>query len=265
MRRITTLFLVLMTFPAWAEPVTIESGAVALRAEFDRPAGAPQAGIVALHGCGGMFPKRDGFWRDQLLSLGHPVVFPDSFVSRGLGSQCREPNRTVTAGGARRQDAYASAAWLVAQPGTPPGGVVLVGWSDGGSTVLAAANDPPPGLLRGIVAFYPGCRVWAERVSWVPAVPVLILMGADDDWTPAEPCRTLGARYPAMITIILYPGAYHDFDVPNLPIVVRTGLAYTATGSGSAHTGSDPAAQADALRQVPAFLAQLPPAMATPK
>ena len=265
MKRIATLVLALLALPARAELVTIESGAVTLRAEFDRPAGPPQTGIVALHGCSGMFPKRDGFWRDQLLSLGHPVVFPDSFVSRGLGSQCREPNRTVTAGGARRQDAYAAAAWLAAQPGTPRGGVVLVGWSDGGSTVLAAANDPPPGLLRGIVAFYPGCRVLAERASWVPAVPILILMGADDDWTPAEPCRSLAARYPAQLKLVLYPGAYHDFDVPDLPIVFRTGLAYTATGSGTAHTSSDPAGQADALRHVPAFLAQLPPAMTAPK
>ena len=275
MKRIALLLVTLSVAPARAEPVTIQSGEVALRADFARPAssssagsplaGSASAGIVALHGCSGLFPARDGFWRDQLLAHGHPIVFPDSFTSRGLGSQCRDSSRAVTPGGARRLDTYAAAAWLAAQPGTPPGGVVLVGWSNGGSTVLAAANDPPPGLLRGIVAFYPGCQTWAERANWVPAVPILILMGADDDWTPVEPCKQLAARFPAQIRIVLYPGAYHDFDVPNMPITLRTGLAYTASGLGTAHVGTNSSAQADALRQVPAFVASLPPAVPSTK
>ena len=250
---------------ARSEELTIPSGEIALRADYAQPAGVPAAGVVALHGCSGPFLARDTFWRDRLVTDGHPIVFPDSFSSRGLGSQCRTPSPTMTPGGARRQDAYAAAKWLVAQPGTPPGGVVLVGWSNGGSTALAAANNPPPGLLRGIIAFYPGCGVWADRASWVPAVPILILMGADDDWTSPAPCRVLAARYPEMIKLVLYPGAYHDFDVPGMPIVLRTGLAYTAQNNGTAHAGSNADAQADALRQVSASIAQLPPAALAPK
>ena len=256
--------LFLIATPALAEPVTVLSGETALRAEYARPPGAQRAGIVALHGCSGMFPVRDRFWRDQLVPGGYAMVYPDSFGSRGMGSQCKERSRTVTPAVLRRQDAYAAAAWLAAQPGTPAGGVVLLGWSDGGSTVLAAANDPPPGLLRGIIAFYPSCRIWAERANWSPAVPILILMGADDDWTPAEPCQILAARFPGDIRLVLYPGAYHDFDVPNMPIVERTGLPYTANRIGTAHVGTNPVAQADAQRQVAAFLEQLPPAQATP-
>ena len=58
------------------------------------------------------------------------------------------------------------------------------------------------------------------------------------------------------VSIVTYPGAWHDFDHPDLPVHVVGGLAYTAEGGGSAHTGTDPGARADALRRVPAFLAR---------
>ncbi len=252
------LLLLMVALPAVAAPVEVPGDGVTLRAEHVAPTGPVRAGIVGLHGCGGPFPARDRQWRQVFAAAGHPSVWPDSFASRGLGSQCREPVRTVTPAGIRRRDALAAAAWLQAQPGTPPGGVVLVGWSNGGSTVLAAAKDPPPGLIRGIVAFYPGCRYWADLAAWTPAVPILIVMGADDDWTPAEPCRRLAARFPRQITLVEYPGAYHDFDVPDRPVRVRTGLAFTADGSGSAHEGTNPAGRQDALQRVPRFIAALP-------
>ena len=259
------LLLLLLATPALAESVMIVAGEVTLRAEYERPSGPQRTAIVALHGCGGPYPARERFWRDKLVPAGHAMVLPDSFTSRALGSQCREPSRTISPGTGRRQDAYAAAAWIAAQPGTPPGGIVLFGWSNGGSTAIAAANDPPPGLIRGIIAFYPGCRAWAERANWRPAAPMLILMGADDDWTPPEPCQRLAARYPDMIRLVLYSGAYHDFDAPNLPVTTRTGLANTANGVGTAHIGTNQAAQADAQRQVIAFLAQLPPLASAPK
>jgi dienelactone hydrolase len=157
----------------------------------------------------------------------------------------------------------AAAQWLAAQSFTPPGGVVLLGWSNGGSTVLASgrsAPDLPKGLLRGLVAFYPGCRDIVKHADWSPAAPLLILMGASDDWTPAAPCQALAAKWPGKITLVTYPGAYHDFDVPDRQVVTRAGLAFTAAGTGEAHAGTDPAGRADALQRVPAFLDSLSPA-----
>ena len=69
------------------------------------------AGIVALHGCGGPFPSRDRQWAQILTEGGHPVLFPDSFGSRGLVSQCGVRNRSVASGRLRRTDALAAAAW----------------------------------------------------------------------------------------------------------------------------------------------------------
>jgi dienelactone hydrolase len=246
-----------------ADEVTIPAPGVALRAGCTLPPGAPTApAIIGLHGCGGPFPARDDQWRDLLVAAGHAFLAPDSFGSRGLGSQCRSKQRRASPGRERRSDTAAAVAWLNAQPGTPPGGVVVMGWSNGGSTVLAAAREGaiPHGQVRGFVAMYPGCKGWDTSVAWAPSAPLLIVMGADDDWTPAAPCQALAARFPDRITLVLHPGAYHDFDAPNRLVTLRTGLAYTAHGDGEAHVGTNEPARQASLRDVPAWIAALPAA-----
>ena len=90
-------------------------------------------------------------------------------------------------------------------------------------------------------------------------MPTLILIGAKDDWSSASACEQMvaGARgRSARSSIKVYTGAYHDFDHPDLPVKQVKGLAFTANGDGVAHTGTNPAARADAIQKVPAFLAQ---------
>jgi dienelactone hydrolase len=253
-------FLALLAFLQTAgvhvERVSVPGpGGVNLDAALVLPAGQPVAPpVLAVHGCGGPFPIRDGQWAVVMAKRGHIVLLPDSFGSRGLGSQCGTFHRTVTAEGLRRQDAIASAQWLMARPGTPPGGVVMMGWSNGGSTVLATAGvarDLPAGLFRRFAAFYPGCLSFTRNPAWKPSKPMLILIGESDDWTPAQPCHDLAARDPADITLIGYPGAYHDFDAPDRPIKVRGG---TTTKSGTATTGTNEPARQDALGRVPGWL-----------
>lgn len=251
------LLLLALSLPAQAEPVTLPGPeGIPLKAQLYRPAGTPiPPAIVALHGCGGPFRARDTQWRDLLLSQGHIVLFPDSFGSRGLKSQCRETHRAVTSFGLRRQDAIAAAAWLTAQPGVAPG-ILLLGWSDGGSTTLATARrapDLPPGLFRGFVAFYPGCFVM-KRPDYAPAAPMLILQGEADDWTPYAPCRDAVARIASpLITHHPYPGAYHDFDAP-VPLKPMYNIPSSQNADHSIHAGENPEARADALQRVPAFI-----------
>ena len=250
----------LLAGPAAAADITIPGpDGVALKSRLFEPANGQSApALVLLHGCGGPFPKRDTQWIDLFTQAGHAVLLPDSFGSRGLGSQCNqaERQRTVTAGGLRRLDALAAAQWLAARPGTPPGGVVIVGWSNGGATTLSAGTDRPElprGLIRGLVAFYPGCA--AGRTSgWKPAAPLLVLVGDADDWTPAKPCEAVASAVGSLMTLVTYPGAYHDFDVPDYPLRTRS------ASNGQVHVGTDPAARDDALRRVPAFITALPPA-----
>jgi dienelactone hydrolase len=261
LRRVLGLLLWLLPGPALAQlRVTIlEPGGVKLQAVLFLPAHATAPAIVALHGCGGPLRRRDDSWARLLAAQGHAVLLPNSFASRGLKPECRQSTHGADAYGPRRKDALTAAAWLQAQPYAPPGGVLLLGWSDGGTTVLASINNPPPGLLRGAVAMYPACMRTVRNQAWRPAVPLLILMGSADDWTPPAPCQALAARNQG-IKVTLYPGAYHDFDVPRDPVHRLSGLPYTRYHDGIAHAGENAAARAAARQSVPAFFQSLPPA-----
>jgi len=87
-------------------------------------------------------------------------------------------------------------------------------------------------------------------------VPLAILMGAADDWTPPKPCTDLAARFPA-IHMHLYPGVYHDFDVPHDPVHLIHHLPYTLHHTGTAHAGENVTARSEALVAVPLILDRL--------
>lgn len=237
-----------------------------------KPSGpGPFPAVVALHGCGGLgngstpVTARHVDWGRQLAGQGYMVLFPDSYSSRGLGPQCLVRDRTVRPSKERVIDAFAAKAWLQQRADVLSTKVSLLGWSNGGSSVLwSAASDKKPRDsnpdFQAAVAFYPGCRVVAqsaERRDWQSRLPMLILIGDADTWTPAEPCRQLAALSQTNggnISIVTYPNAVHDFDHPDRKPTKRTGLAYTGDDSGEAMVGTDPAAREDALRRVPQFL-----------
>jgi len=259
------------TSPAAAETVKFPGDGLTLTGVLYRPAGAgPFPAVVALHGCAGLYGRdgklspRHADWAERLEQQGFIVLLPDSFGPRGAESQCRTADRVTRPSRERVADALAAKAYLQARADVKANAVSLLGWSNGGSAVLYAvergrgAEDGKPDFAKAI-AFYPGCRVPAERENWRARLPILILIGAADDWTPAGPCQDLVAtaqKLGAPASITVYPGAYHDFDPPNLPLRTHKGLAYTGDGRGVAHTGTDPAARADALQRVPAFLAR---------
>ena len=85
---------------------------------------------------------------------------------------------------------------------------------------------------------------------------MLILVGENDDWTPAEPCRKLTeiskqAAYP--VTLKVYPGAHHSFDSER-PVIFNEARfnLYSPIGHG-ATTGGNAEAWADSIREVEAF------------
>jgi dienelactone hydrolase len=256
-----------MTPAVAAESVQFPSGEGTLRGELYKPAGNGLfPTVVALHGCGGLTARsgktrriyRD--WGERLSAAGYAVLFPDSFGSRGLGSQCTTRKRQVRPRRERTQDAYAARRWLQAQPWAKRDQVYLMGWSNGGSTTLWTVRRP--GQIdanlpdfRAAVAFYPGCRQPANA-GWSARIPTLILIGAADDWTPPDACEAMIANArgrSAKVDIKLYPSAYHGFDQPNMPVRERAGLAFTAGGAGHAHIGTNEAARADAIKQVAAW------------
>ncbi len=76
-----------------------------------RPVGpGPFPAVVALHGCGGLWREpgklslRHSDWGERLAAAGFLVLMPDSYGSRGLGSQCGVKDLTVRAGRERTGD-----------------------------------------------------------------------------------------------------------------------------------------------------------------
>ncbi|MBL8571819.1 MAG: dienelactone hydrolase family protein [Phreatobacter sp.] len=253
---------------------TLDQGA--LTAALWLPAGAgPHPAIVMMHGCGGL-RRRDGAltarhrdWAERFVGLGHVVLHVDSFTPRGLSSICEQTRRSIEPERERARDAYAALAYLQSRPDVRPDAVSLLGWSHGGASALNAVGTDAParptGLARDFaaaIAFYPGCRAVAERrQGWTTGIPLLILVGDADDWTPVAPCRTLvdrAASYGAPVALVVYPGAVHDFDAPDMALHVRRNVG--STRSGTATLGTDPAARDDAIRRVRDFVtARTPP------
>jgi dienelactone hydrolase len=257
--------------PAAPEHIDIPDGELTLHASLYRPDGAgPFSAVVALHDCGGFVHHRPSTetrhyveWARLLVANGFVVLFPDSFGARGVGSQCRERNRRVRASRERVTDANASRRWLQAQGYVKPDRISLLGWSNGGVAALWTVRPtaaPRDGSVdfRSAVSLYPSCRRLHDT-AWSARVPTLILIGSADDWTPAAACQQMVAgahNRSAHVQIVVYPGAPHEFDRPNSPIRLHTGLAASADPSGRAHSGTNPQARADAFKLVPEWLAR---------
>jgi dienelactone hydrolase len=272
--RLTVLILAFLASTGAAaaaqELVEIPEGSAKLKAYLYRPSGnGPFPAIVALHGCGGLSGRsgpvslRYRDWGERLAEAGFAVLFPDSFGSRGLASQCTVRERSVRTARERVADAVAARRWLQTHSWVVADRVSLLGWQNGAVAALwtvrrrGTAGDNAPDF-RSAVALYPGCRRLADT-EWSARVPTLLLVGAADDWAPSTPCEQMvaGARgRSAQTSIIVYPGAYAEFDHPNMPMRQLSGLAFSADGSGHAHSGTNPAARADAIKRVPEWLSR---------
>jgi dienelactone hydrolase len=255
---------------AAAEQVDIPQSDTTLHGILFRPEGAgPFPGVVALHGCeslidrSGKVAPQFAAWGERLAAAGLAAVFPDSFGSRGLRTQCRVSERKVRSEHERVADANAARRWLQSQSWIIKDRISVLGWANGGRASLwavrphALPHDGAPDF-RSAVALYPGCRRLGD-LAWSARIPTLILIGRADDWTAPVPCEQMvaGARgRSALASLVVYPGAYHEFDRPDYPLRELTGLAYTADGSGRAHVGTNAAARTDALTRVPEWLAR---------
>jgi len=212
----------------------------------------PAPAIVALHGCNGLFntrgelARRHADWGERFVAAGYVVLFPDSFRSRGLESVCDTRQRRVVPRD-RGGDATAAADWLADQAFVDRDRIALVGWSNGGSSVLWAvggAYKPTHGDWRTAIAFYPGCRVPSESQTWTPRFKPYVLIGSADDWTPAESCQKMMSESgESGVALKIYPGAYHGFDILGANRDVRG-------ATGAHHLQYDGKAEADAVLRV---------------
>lgn len=226
--------------------------------------------LVFLHGCGGLrnsrgqIESRETDWAMRFTRLGYVVLLVDSLSPRGRGEMCSQRGFNLATYLDRPKDAYGALRYLQAQPFVRPDRIGLVGWSQGGGAVLLGIRsnslgrppDLPAGDFRAAVAFYPAsCRDRAHRLPWTSSIPLLVLVGERDNWTPAAPCKALvdgAVERGSKIEMRIYQDAYHDFDWPDDP--VHELPAYRTSAGVIPIAGTDPAARDDALKRVPEFL-----------
>jgi dienelactone hydrolase len=275
-----------------AERVTFDSldrdtatgSPVRITALLFRPEGASDVrypAVVALHGCGGMYStlssRRDVLslrhqaMAELLVEEGYVVLFPDSFRPRGRDEICTIENRqrTITVV-TRRLDVQGALAYLQARPDVAPDRIAMLGWSHGGSTLLATFNSRQrtvaawkdragsPPYFRAGVAFYPGCiESLRGRDAYVAAAPLTLFVAGADDWTAPQPCVDLADRLAVAgepVTITVYPDTYHGFDGPAAQGRVRLEVPNGVNPGKGVTVAPNPAARDDAYARLKVFL-----------
>lgn len=224
--------------------------------------------MVLLHGCGGTY-DREGELSARALDYARllnahgmhaPVV--DSLTPRGETQLCtqRIGTRRVTQAN-RRLDALGAVDWLAHRADVDAQRIGLMGWSNGGSTVLSTLNQrhadaaAAPVKPAFAVAFYPGCEAELRR-GFDTRTKLLMLVGEADDWTPAAPCHELAqAAHGLAPDVEGYAGAYHGFD-STAKLRFRKDVPNGANPGQGVHVGGDAAALAASRARLLRFLAQ---------
>jgi dienelactone hydrolase len=177
----------------------------------------PFATVVIMHGCGG--PTGHQRWIGRLNEWGYATYYIDSFTPRNLKNVCAEQQFK---GYQRVGDAYAALAHLRTRADVRADRIGLIGFSHGAAaTSEVVTADHAAGAIvapfAAAVAYYGGCRNEKFRL----ATDLLILFGESDDWGNVRACARMLERQDRAtrdrLTIVTYPGAYHDFDVGPRP------------------------------------------------
>ncbi|MGH7326338.1 MAG: dienelactone hydrolase family protein [Candidatus Rokuibacteriota bacterium] len=232
-----------------------------------RPAGAgPFPAVVLLHGCHGVSASTHD-WARWFRDQGYVALVVDSWAARGIAESC-SPQSVEPPNTERFDDTVGALRFLHTLPYVDRQRVGVIGWSNGGVFAMAVVNGPsherarrrgvtlPEPGFRAAVGVYPGgCH---SLVGERAVQPLLLLMGDADDWTSPGPCREMVEAMRgrgADVTIVLYPGAFHYFDVEGQP---RTYLADVANRNKpgeccGATVAYDDRAAADARRRVAEF------------
>ena len=241
---------------------------VMLRGYFLPAATAPAPAIAMFHGCGGAYDKggelsrRMREYAELFNGLGMHVLVVDSLTPRYEKELCTQRNgkRRVTQAN-RRLDALGAIAYLADRADVDAKRIGMIGWSNGGSTVLSASNLHHRDVAAAIVkpafaiAFYPGCESDLKR-GYAPSAPLLMLVGQLDDWTPSAPCVALAKSVTDMpVEITVYPGAWHGFD-SDAPVRLRKDVPNGVNPGQGVHVGGNPAAWRASRDRVVRFLAE---------
>ena len=239
---------------------------IVLTGFFFAAAVSPAPVLALFHGCGGAYDrggelaKRLREYAELFNGIGMHALVVDSLTPRYEKELCTQyiGRRRVTQAN-RRLDALGAVAYLAERRDVDASRIGLVGWSNGGSTVLAATNlrhrDVAAATVRPAfaIAFYPGCEADLKR-GYEPTGPLLMLVGQADDWTPAGPCLAL-VRESAepKPEIEGYAGAFHGFD-SEIPVRLRKDVPNGVNPGQGVHVGGNVAAYRASRERLLKFL-----------
>ena len=205
--------------------------------------------VICMHGSMG--------WRGHhhehsvnFLNNGFAIFRVNSFDARQVVSIVEDQIQVTLA--TVMTDCFNALKILSKHPDIDSSKIFIAGWSLGGSTAIYSAWEPlaeklaPDGeRFAGHLAFYPGAFMWPEEMRWSKS-PILTLIGANDDYTPAVLIEKLS---PAInqnggnSNLIVYEGGHHSFDsidpVVYVPNAIAVGGRHTFVGKDGHHYHED--------------------------
>ncbi|MGH7388412.1 MAG: dienelactone hydrolase family protein [Candidatus Rokuibacteriota bacterium] len=232
-----------------------------------RPEGqGPFPAVVLLHGCHGVSASTHD-WKRWFREQGYVALIVDSWTPRGMKEGC-SPKSVDVMNTERFDDAVGALRWLQSRGWVDAERIGAIGWSNGGVFSMSVINGPSlerarargvslpsPGFRAGVGVYPGGCySLVKERV----VRPLLVLIGGADDWTLAATCMEMVEAMRgrgADASIVVYPGAFHYFDVEGQPRAYLAGVENRNKPGGccGATVAYDPAAARDARRRIAEF------------
>ena len=187
--------------------------------------------VICMHGSMG--------WRGHhhehsvnFLNNGFAIFRVNSFDARQVTSIVEDQMQVTLA--TVMTDCFNALKILVKHPKIDASKIFLAGWSLGGSSAIYSAWEPlaeklaPEGeRFAGHLAFYPGAFMWPEEMRWSNS-PILTLIGAEDDYTPASLIEELSQAINengGYSKVITYPNSHHSFDSVDPVIFVPNAIA----------------------------------------
>lgn len=178
---------------------------------------APSSTIIVVHGSGGVTAHEEA-WAQTLKSQGYNSVLLDSYSMRGISSHPGIVRRDFTTDD-RAREIVKLANWISLQP-WHKGKIGLLGFSQGGSAVLAVASESRMMIMHKIqpseikkidfaVLYYPGCQIVPPDRD--PLFPIQLHLAEKDDL--AQPWRCyIGTSNLKNYEVSSYENARHTFD-----------------------------------------------------
>jgi dienelactone hydrolase len=246
-RLIYALSVVVLTFPASAEPASDMAARTELHAidtltlsdaqfltgdsnatrtvtagVLRIPRGAGRLPVAVLqHGSGGMAANVE-MWSRELNGLGVATFALDGFTGRGLAEV--NTNQALLGRLNFVLDTYRALDVLTKHPRVDPQRIALMGFSRGGQAALYASLKRFHKMwnrsriaFAAYIPFYPDCATSFVGDTDVADRPIRIFGGTQDDYNPISLCKAYVERLKAAsrdVQVMEYTTASHAFDNP---------------------------------------------------